>query len=1183
MVIFLFRILPQSQAVAWSIVGGYLALPYGVGINPPVLPTFDKTLIPALSAAAMVLFGGGLPERSFENLPRRSGGRVSGQDVSGVEGGERGSAFTRQAVRHAPRSTPDPAVSAVMAISPGPIPRIVILLLALLILTPFITVAGNGDPYQIGFLTLPNLSLYDAFSTVLGNIVMVLPFLLGLFCLGAPDRQPVLLRIFCIAGLIYSLPTLFEIRMSPQLSRWTYGFLAQSFQQVIRDGGFRPVVFLQHGLWLAIFLAMMTLAAFALWRHERAAGRSGGRALMAGLWLSGVLALCHSLGALAILAILVPIVLFASVRIQMVLALCITLVVLTYPMLRGVGMIPVQGIGDIAASISAERAGSLKFRLDNEDRLLSHANQRPLAGWGGYSRSRVFDPDTGRDISVTDGIWIIVMGASGWLGYLATFGLLGVPVVILFWRRIRLDLSLATAGLCLMLAANLIDMIPNATMTPLTWLVAGALAGRCRFAAGAQDTEPDQIHPRGSRPSRLRRPASGAAGTASLRRLPGAVLAVALAMGSSPASAIPPGVGLTNPALAFGLDGITDWSTEMPFLDLMKTARPWIGHKGDTWSAMSYEDIVAGGYLDALGWPKTIPDGLTSMGTIWVWDKNDTAAATSRKGIYVLTYKGEGTLQLAGDAQILRDRSGKILFRNLNGERLMLNITATDPKHVGDYLRDIVIVPQQYEALHDAGEIFNPAWLALIQDARVLRFMDWMRTNGTTQASWNTRSEPGDASWTVRGVPVEVMVQLANQTGAEPWFNIPAGADEGYIRAFATYVRDHLNPALKAHVEYSNETWNWMFAQTQWLAAQAKTVWGTDDKAAWLDYNAMLATRSALIWDGVFGAEAKARVDKVLGTQTVSPWLSTRLLTAPLWQQFDPSGYVAPASVFDSLAVTGYFGGAQISKPELRAELLEVMKDPSQDATVWMMAQLQDPAAAFSIPQIEKYWGDQKAIANQYGLKLVAYEGGQHVLHSAGIGGMSDQDQAALTDFLSGFVRGPAMAELYRQLWTAWAKVGDGPFMQFTDVSQASKWGAWGLFSALGDHNPRADLLMDLNAQTPAWFGTGGPQYQQGVIRLAGDKGEAIIGTDRDDFLIGGGGDDTITPGKGHDVISGGAGTDTVVLSGAALDYHLVAESRDGSEGYRLTGPDTDDQLRGIERFSFAGEISRTPEEMLKQ
>ena len=161
------------------------------------------------------------------------------------------------------------------------------------------------------------------------------------------------------------------------------------------------------------------------------------------------------------------------------------------------------------------------------------------------------------------------------------------------------------------------------------------------------------------------------------------------------------------------------------------------------------------------------------------------------------------------------------------------------------------------------------------------------------------------------------------------------------------------------------------------------------------------------------------------------------------------------------------------------------------------------------------------------------------------------------------------MADLYHELWTAWAAVSDGPFMQFGDVAAASKYGAWGIFSALGDHNPRADLLMELNAHSASWFGDGGgDRYQQGVILVAGDAGETLTGTNKDDFLIGGKGNDVIVAGKGHDAISGGKGQDTLVLSGTAGDYKIVAEG----DGYRLTGPNVAHFLKSIENFQFGGE-----------
>ena len=66
-----------------------------------------------------------------------------------------------------------------------------------------------------------------------------------------------------------------------------------------------------------------------------------------------------------------------------------------------------------------------------------------------------------------------------------------------------------------------------------------------------------------------------------------------------------------------------------------------------------------------------------------------------------------------------------------------------------------------------------------------------------------------------RGVPLEVMIRLANDTGTEPWFTIPHLADDGLIVRMAETIRDQLDPGLRAWIEFSNETWNWSFSAGQ--------------------------------------------------------------------------------------------------------------------------------------------------------------------------------------------------------------------------------------------------------------------------------------------------------------------------------------------------------------------------------
>ena len=466
-VFILFRVTPRAPALIASILGGYLFLPYDVGINLPMLPTFDKTLIPALSAAIMCfLFPDGRKRRSQSE----SSALAFTKQVANLP--------NRTDFAHIERNTPSGQLSRanrkLAATKPLLERKLEKALLLLLFTTPFLTFIQNQEPYSVGPKVLPGLRLYDAFSLALSSLVAILPYLLGRKFLANPDRHVLLLQGMCVAGLLYSLPTLFEARMSPQLSRWIYGFLSQPFALTYKHGGFRPVVFLEHGLWLAIFLGMAILSAFSLWRHHRKAGRW----LLAGFLLLGTLVLCRSFGALAIVLLLLPIVLFISSRTQIMLAAGVAFIILFYPLLRGADLIPVESITEfIASTVSQDRADSLAFRLKNEDMLLAHANDKPLTGWGGWGRSFVFDPISGREISVTDGMWIIIVGISGWFGYIAQFGLLTAPIFLLALSRSRYDVSFATSGLVLVLAANLIDMIPNATLTPISWLVAGALMG----------------------------------------------------------------------------------------------------------------------------------------------------------------------------------------------------------------------------------------------------------------------------------------------------------------------------------------------------------------------------------------------------------------------------------------------------------------------------------------------------------------------------------------------------------------------------------------------------------------------------------------------------------------------------------------------------------------------------------
>jgi hypothetical protein len=416
---------PVGQATLWTILGAQLLLPVGAAIKFEGIPPFDKISIPNLAALVGCLLALRRPLRIW-----------NGFGLAGI-------------------------------------------LILVYVIGPFITAELNDDPIVLVDRTLPAASTYDALSAVVGQLLFLLPFFLGRQLLRSSAENEEILRVLVIAGLLYSLPMLFELRMSPQLNNWFYGYFPHSFIQQVRDGGFRPVVFMGHGLLVAFFAMTTAVAAAALWRTQTRVARlpSGGVTAYLGV----ILVLCKSLGPLIYGAVLVSLVRLAKPRLQLRLALVLVTISLLYPMLRISNLVPTNAMIHAAEFVSAERASSLKTRINQEEQLLKRASQRIWFGWGRWGRARVYDKESGQDISVTDGYWIITMGQFGLVGFLAEFGLLALPIFraassLKFAASAR-D-SVILAALALIVAVSIVDLLPNSSITPWTWLLAGALLGR---------------------------------------------------------------------------------------------------------------------------------------------------------------------------------------------------------------------------------------------------------------------------------------------------------------------------------------------------------------------------------------------------------------------------------------------------------------------------------------------------------------------------------------------------------------------------------------------------------------------------------------------------------------------------------------------------------------------------------
>ena len=348
------------------------------------------------------------------------------------------------------------------------------------------------------FTALSNdLGTHDGISAMMDKALLWgVPWMVGRLYISTPAHMRDMVFGIFLGGLIYVPFVIFEFIMSPRLHRMVYGFHAHSFAQAKRGDGYRPVVFMNHGLMTAMWLmsatfcgVVMTLGGYFKTRFPRQQVLLyGGTAI-----LLVTTAVNRSVGAFFLLFFAIAI--FLAVRVlRQGWPLLITIVIaVLYMVSRGTGAWDAQNLIARAESASdAERAGSLEFRINMETILIERAMERPWLGWGRWRRSFVTD-DEGRIISVPDGLWVLALGQEGILGVTFMTLTLSIPIVI-FLRRFppktwsQPDITPLTA-LPIMLGIYLVDNLLNNMFNPAFLLAAGGLAGGAA-AVAVHESEP---------------------------------------------------------------------------------------------------------------------------------------------------------------------------------------------------------------------------------------------------------------------------------------------------------------------------------------------------------------------------------------------------------------------------------------------------------------------------------------------------------------------------------------------------------------------------------------------------------------------------------------------------------------------------------------------------------------------
>ena len=512
-------------------------------------------------------------------------------------------------------------------------------------------------------------------------------------------------------------------------------------------------------------------------------------------------------------------------------------------------------------------------------------------------------------------------------------------------------------------------------------------------------------------------------------RLLACALAAVLLSVATPARAAAPGPAAGR--LGINLAGPADWSTEYAFVNVFRLSRAWISQrKGRSWGKGPALD------LDAHGWVKRLePDCWAETPVL----TNNGGHAPS--GDYVCLYEGEGTIDFNLNGRIVSREPGRIVV-NLDTSKggTFLALRATNPQNP---VRNIRLILPGLEAAARTADPFLPAFLERWRGFQAIRFMDWMRTNGSTQRDWADRPTPEDATYTRAGVPVEVMVDLCNRLGAAPWFCMPHEATDDYVRRFAQLVRERLDPKLKIYVEYSNEVWNGIFEQHRYAERRAKELQLGPPERPWEGAALFHGRRSRevfRIWEEVFGGPA--RLVRVVAWQAASGayWTDGMLL-----------GRDGTAAAADALAIAPY------------VTMCIGPKTTPDTATVagWTVDHVLDHAETQALSKSVEWIRTQKAVADKYGLQLLAYEAGQHLV---GVGG--GENNEAMTKLFQAANRHPRMGAIYTKYLDAWRDAGGGLMCIFSSTGTWGKWGSWGLAEYLDESEsaqPKLHAVLEWN------------------------------------------------------------------------------------------------------------------------
>jgi hypothetical protein len=259
------------------------------------------------------------------------------------------------------------------------------------------------------------------------------PYLIGR--LHFSDARSLLLaaKAFVIGGLAYIPFCIFEIFRGPRIYAWLYGYQPFQMNAAQRFIGFRPVVLLENGNQLGIWMATTTLIAMWLWRRRAVKCVLEIPILLVAIGLFSVTILCQSTGAIILLLALIPFVFVDPRQLSRTVSIVLVLGVLAFAAFRIANIFVWR---DLVKQNSAAHAvdgylrsvgkESLGWRLTQDERHIDTALEEPILGYGQWDWWR-------GGIERPWSLWLLVFGMYGSVGLISLEALLLIPPLRAVW------------------------------------------------------------------------------------------------------------------------------------------------------------------------------------------------------------------------------------------------------------------------------------------------------------------------------------------------------------------------------------------------------------------------------------------------------------------------------------------------------------------------------------------------------------------------------------------------------------------------------------------------------------------------------------------------------------------------------------------------------------------------------